>query len=383
MPRVFLTGAVHIGDRSFYDSLQQFLDAQSVVLFEGVKPAGAGAAEHDGELSDEAKVKTTERRLRFLAIVAEKYKAEWDAYPVSLEELAEGVEARVGSLVRASSVDAWGHEIAYIIDPPAPDPPAPDKGGEGRQTRRAARPKIDLISPGSDGQPGGEGPAADLKFSSQKRLTRAEREEGGDGLQQQMAEAFGLVFQLDAMNHDGPTWRNSDMSIDQVQRRLDEAGAESGALFTMLDGSSMMSRLAGGLLRMIGASATGRVMFKFMLVEMLVRAEDILAMAPGDMGTLFQVLIDDRNKVVIADLERLLKEEPDLETIAVIYGAGHMPDLEERLVGLGYTAGEDTWRPAISVDPADAGMSKAQATQTRDMVRSMLKIQLEQMKKMR
>ena len=45
-----------------------------------------------------------------------------------------------------------------------------------------------------------------------------------------MAEAFGLVFQLDAMNHDGPAWRNSDMSIDQVQRRLDQAGAEGGAV---------------------------------------------------------------------------------------------------------------------------------------------------------
>ena len=370
MPRVFLAGAVHIGDRAFYDELQRFLDAQSLVLFEGVKPAGAGAAEHDGELSDEAKAKTTERRIRFLAIAAEKYRADRDAYPASLEELADGLEARVGSLVRASASDAWGRSIEYTVEAP----------GEGAATR--ARPKIELISLGADGVEGGDGAGADLRFSAQKRLTRAERSEGGDGLQQQMAEAFGLVFQLDAMNHDGPTWRNSDMSIDQVQRRLDQAGAEGGALFTMLDGSSLMSRVAGAMVRLIGATATGRFMFKLMLVEMLSQADEILAMIPGDMGTLFEVLIRDRNAVVIADLERLIRDEPGVETVGIIYGAGHMPDLEQRLVALGYTPGGDTWRPAISVDPADAGMSKVEARRTRELVRSMLRMQLEQMKKM-
>ena len=43
-PRVFLAGAVHIGDQSFYEKLQAFLDQKDLVLFEGVKPPGSDGA---------------------------------------------------------------------------------------------------------------------------------------------------------------------------------------------------------------------------------------------------------------------------------------------------------------------------------------------------
>ena len=43
-PAVYLVAAVHIGEKGFYESLQEFLDKQDVVLFEGVKPPGAGDA---------------------------------------------------------------------------------------------------------------------------------------------------------------------------------------------------------------------------------------------------------------------------------------------------------------------------------------------------
>ena len=42
-PEIHLVGAVHIGEKEFYQQLQDFLDAHDVVLFEGVKPPGAGA----------------------------------------------------------------------------------------------------------------------------------------------------------------------------------------------------------------------------------------------------------------------------------------------------------------------------------------------------
>ena len=41
-PVVSLAGAVHIADAVFYERLQSYLDALDVVLFEGVKPPGAG-----------------------------------------------------------------------------------------------------------------------------------------------------------------------------------------------------------------------------------------------------------------------------------------------------------------------------------------------------
>ncbi len=379
-PTVYLAGAVHIADRSFFEALQEFLDARDVVLFEQVKPAGAGAETHDGDLDEPAKVKATERRLRFLAIAAEKYRADHGAYPASLDELADGLEPRIGSLVRASRGDAWESAIRYFPprDEPAREQPA---GSDVRPATR--RPRIDLVSLGADGAEGGDGPAADLRFSEQKPLSREERGAGGDGLQQQMADAFGLVFQLGAMDENKPNWRNSDLSIDQVQRRLDEAGAGGDMLFGMLDGSSLMGRLAGALIRLVGSLPEGRAMFKIMLVELLSRADAVFESMPGGMGALMDVLIKDRNAVVIEDLERLIEAEPEVRTVGVIYGAGHLPDLEARLVGLGYTPGEDTWRPAIRVSSEGEKLPKGSIKQMRPMIRSMLDMQIRQMERMR
>ena len=67
-PRVFLAGAVHVGEKSFYEGLQKFLDAQDVVLFEGVKPPGSGAAEQDvGGGTDAERAAATKLRVRFIA----------------------------------------------------------------------------------------------------------------------------------------------------------------------------------------------------------------------------------------------------------------------------------------------------------------------------
>ncbi len=362
-PVVFLAGAVHIADRGFYDALQAFLDAQDIVLFEGVKPAGAGREEHDEALDEPAKIRKTRQRVRFLAIAVESYHSKHGSYPATLEEAAAGIDPRLGSLVGTSMMDAWGHPVAYVLSADAPS-------------------TFDVQSLGSDGKPGGEGSAADVKFSQQKPLSDGERGRGAN-LQQQLANAFGLVFQLDAMDHDKANWRNSDMSIDQVQRRLDDSGAGADALFGMLDGSSTMARFTGFLLKMIGSTATGRTMFKLMLVEMLSRADEMLEMLPGDMGSIVDELIKDRNAVVITDLRRLIETEPAVRTVGVIYGAGHLPDLERRMIAeLGYTPGTEIWNAAIAVDLND-GLPRGQGRQMREMIRQSLEIQIRQLKKMK
>lgn len=366
-PRVWLTGAVHIADRSFYDALQHLLDEKDAVLYEQVKPAGSGAEEHDGDLDDAARVRKTERRLRFLAVASEKARADAGVLAGSLDELARLSEPRIASLVRLAGVDAWGRPIEFVPDPP-----------EHAGRRRVP---TDFVSLGADGEPGGEGAAADLFFSSQKPLTREERGEG-EGIQKQLADAFGLVFQLDAMDHDKPRWRNSDLSIDQVQRRLEAAGADGGMLFSVLDGSSLMGKVAGAAIRLVAAMPQGRVMFKLMLVEMLARADEVLGAAPGGMGALMDVILLERNAVVIEDLTRVLEREPDVRTVGIIYGAGHLPDLERRLVEMGYRPAGDTWLAAITVTPEGEGVPAGSIRQVRPMIRSTIDSQLRQMRRM-
>jgi general secretion pathway protein G len=354
-PAVFLAGAVHIADRSFYESLQAFLDKQDVVLFEGVKPAGTGDVANDLDGSDEARVTTTEHRLRFLGIAALVYKKDHGKNPESVAELAEGAGGRLSPFVKAAMDDAWGNPITLKTYPSG---------------------TVDLTSLGADGQPGGEGVAADLHLSDQKPITREERGESGHGLQEKLADALGLVFQLDAMTHDHPNWRSSDMSIDQVQQRLDESGANVDVL-GMLEGGSVMAKVAGLFLDAVAWLPGGSDTLKLAMVEVLSRADDMLAAQGGQMAALFDVILHDRNAVVLADLKKVIETEPDVKSIAIIYGAGHLPDLQNHLRDdLGYTPAGDTWRPAITLDLKKAGIAPAEARMLREMLRRSIDMEL-------
>ena len=62
---------------------------------------------------------------------------------------------------------------------------------------------------------------------------------------------------------------------------------------------------------------------------------------------------------------------------AIIYGAGHLPTMEKRIVQeLGYAPAGDTWRTAMDVDPSSAGITRDEIRQMRTMIGQMLDRQL-------
>lgn len=365
MPTVFLAAAVHIGERAFYESLQRFLDSQDVVLFEGVKPPGAGDEAHEeGGQGDEARSQGTKRRIRFVATAVERYRAAEGHLPESFEALIDGSEGRIAALLKGSVVDRWGRKLEYSA-----------KEGEGGKAA------FDIVSLGADGEPGGEEAAADLKYSQQKPLKKAEVGEGDDGIQAKLAKALGLVFQLDAMNHDKPNWRNSDLSIDQVQARLEKAGADGGELFSMLDGSSLMGRLASFMLGMVAASPELQATMRLMMIDVVGHADKMFDNLPGEMGTLMGVILDERNAVVMEDLKRVIASEPGVKSIAIIYGGGHLPGLERGLAEMGYTPAGDQWRAAMRVDAKQLGMSAVQLKRMREATAKTFERQLKAAKR--
>jgi hypothetical protein len=364
-PKVYLAAAVHIGEAEFYKHLQEFLDAQDVVLFEGVKPPGAGAAEHDQrELTDQDRVDATRHRIRFLAMAVDRYRNEHKKMPASLAELAFETGGRIGSLLKSSTSDAWGRGIELWVN---------QAGGENRDG-------FDLVSFGADGQPAGMGVDADIFFSEQQPLSKSEKGDRTDGIQTKLAEATGLVFQLSAMNSDGRNWRNSDLAMDQVQARLDKAGADGGMLFKMLDGSSVFSKIGSLLLGLVGSTPEGKAMLRVMLIEMLGHADVLIQQAPGGLGKLMDVILEDRNEVVIADLQRIIETEKDVKSIAVIYGAGHLPGIQKGIERLGYEVVGDQWFTAMRANAKEAGISEKQFKATRDMVSRMVEAQVKKTK---
>ncbi|MBX3366257.1 MAG: type II secretion system protein GspG [Phycisphaeraceae bacterium] len=356
-PVIRMAGAVHIGDAVFYESLQSLMDAQDVVLFESVKPSGSG--ELPPNATDEDKAKYTKRRLKLLSMLIEREAQRSGALPASIEAAERSADDRFARIMSAARKDAWGGAIRYEVS----------DDGE----------RFTLTSDGADGVPGGEELDADLMHEA-RRPSPGERAESSGGIQKQLASSLGLVFQPEAMNEGGPNWRNSDMSIDQVQERMEAHGADASPLFNMLSGESFTARFASVLLRLISASEQSRSMTKLAMVEMLGSADQLLAAGggigmPGGEGFL-KVIIEERNEVVIADLVRIIENEPDVRTIGILYGAGHLAHLESRLADLGYLPVEDRWFPAITIDLAASGMSAQQAAAMRQMMRTSIERQL-------
>ena len=209
-----------------------------------------------------------------------------------------------------------------------------------------------------------------------------------DSLQATMATSLGLVFQLQAIDYDRTNFFNSDLSIEQIQALMQPpAPAQTTTktvepdnafqdLLKAMDGSSVFGAFLNGLLQLIGTSPRLQALTKLALIEAFGAMEgDMSRMqgVPPEMKKLFEVLILERNKVVITDLKQELKRARPADSIAIFYGAGHLPDLEKRLrQELRYQPGEQIWLPVFSVNTTQAGVSNFELNLLRTFMRSQL-----------
>ncbi len=357
-PAVRMTGAVHIGDAHFYEAIQNMMDAQDVVLFESVKPSGMGDVPPDA--TDEQRAKISDRRVRLLTLFVERQARASGSLPADMTEIESSIDERFARILQGVRNDAWGNAIGYSAD--------------------GAMDQFTITSLGADGVPGGEGTGADIAVTT-PRPSPGESKDAPVGIQQQLASSLGLVFQPEVMNEGGPNWRNSDMSVDQVQELMEAEGVDASPLFNMLSGDSFAAKFAGFMLKLVASSEQSRAMTKLMMVEMLGSADELLASGAGGMGMsnvdgMMKVIIEDRNAVVVKDLENIIATEPDVRTVGILYGAGHLSNLETRLAAIGYMPVGDDWFSAITVDLSASGITPTQATAMRQMLRSSIERQI-------
>jgi hypothetical protein len=344
-PRVTVAGAVHIGEAEFYQQLHEVLEPMDVVLFEGVKPKRGGAGESD------AAVSMTQSRMRIVGMMAERFKDEKGRYP---ESIAEMQDVWPDAAAVKAPRDAWGTELLYL----------PAEGDE---------PGWEIISLGADSAAGGEGTAADLRMTSDEAAGDdgvSRTRQRPEGMQKQLATALGVVFQLEVMDHTGKNWRNSDISMEELQERFAEAGVKADGLLGMLSGSSMMARFSGVLLSMLSSTDQSRAILKAVMIETLGEADRLMEQQmPGGMGAMMTVIIDERNEIVLEDMERIFAEEPGVRTLGVIYGAGHLAHFQRRLTAdMGFEVAGERWLTAMIVDTEAAGVPPGQLRQMRQMI---------------
>ncbi len=460
-PEIWLVGAVHIADAPYYKQTQAFLNSQSLVLFEG---AGRPAFADTGPADDATLIRRTRSGLRFTASLIAWYHHRYHAYPRSLPLLRQATrdqQRRESLWISRAMIDGWGNVLVY-------HPPA------------AGRDDYQLTSLGADGKPGGKHAAADIDIDFRPTDEQA-AEADQTGIQAEMAHALGLVFQLDEIDYSQPNFRNSDMSMQRLQRVMspvaakpvkpakpaatvaetkpaekpaakpDEKTAETPAekpaaksdapapataekptetskpeaktaepptvaavtppkskphvrhaeepeapepderpvdpkaaaqmqqLMGMMDGSSALGGIVRIGLKLLGTSPQTQSMVKIMMIDALGSlGGDMTHMRgmPAGMDSLMKVIVEDRNQIVINDLRKVLAEKDPPKSIAIFYGAAHMPDLAKHITAdLGYQADEVRWLPAFSAKATDAGMSAEEFKQ----MRTLIKMQLKQM----
>jgi hypothetical protein len=210
-------------------------------------------------------------------------------------------------------------------------------------------------------------------------------------IQHTMAASLGLVFQLSAIDYDRPHFRNSDLTIAQLQGLLTDRTATNRAgeststkaseefqqLLQVMDGSSFLGTLLHAGLKLIGSSPKLQALTKVMLIEMLGQLKGDMSQlkgVPPEIQRMLEVIIRERNKVVFDDLKAALRAFSPPRSISVFYGAGHMADLEKLLRDeLKYRPLDEVWLTALTVNMRTAGLSSAEM----EMMRSLIQWQME------
>lgn len=206
------------------------------------------------------------------------------------------------------------------------------------------------------------------------------------GIQKQLAETLGLKFQLDVIDYRRPNFKNSDLAVEGVQQEIkqrtkNEPEAEPNQTFDTLmealQGTGKTAEMLQPMLALLGGSEQTRETTRMLFIQVLGRAGEFLDMAKNaspELRDLLDVILTERNQIVLRDLKEQLGRLNTGDSVAVFYGAAHLPELAAAIQEkLGYTPGLEKWDTAFTADPAKAGMQPAQIKMMLDMMSQQLK----------
>ncbi len=207
---------------------------------------------------------------------------------------------------------------------------------------------------------------------------------GDAGIQTTLANALGLKFQLAAIDYRRPSFVNSDLHVPELEKEVKERAPADAAtqdqtfdqLLGALQGTGAMGGAMTQVIGLLGSSPQMREMTKSMLIEVLGQAGELLALtksASPQLKDLLDVILTQRNEVVMRDLRTQLNKARPADSIAIFYGAAHMDELAQHLRDdLHYAPAGTTWDTAFSASSADTGINPAQIQMMLEMMRSQL-----------
>jgi hypothetical protein len=198
-------------------------------------------------------------------------------------------------------------------------------------------------------------------------------------LQEGMAKSLDLTFQRDGLDYSHSWWLPADVTSEGLLGLIDES--ENSVFMDMFAGSNLRMEIISNNIMFLAMTNAMTSVFTRKPMEMVIKeafAELLISQMlylggtatgqpvsvgpePGDVDSgepeasselpradtwVQEILIQGRNKVVIRRLEEVLNGAPDVESIAIFYGAAHQADLQQRLERLGFKPVRDEWFPA-------------------------------------
>lgn len=264
-------------------------------------------------------------------------------------------ELKLSEFTKVEKRDDVGEVVRCSIRTYAPPPPSKQKpmGGMmgmmgGGKSKPAKRPEIVLISMIHMGEKGFFKEANAVLKTCDLVLYEEQGDADLGGLSGQMiTELTGLAFQGSEIPFDAKTWRSADLSPDALFRML---GMDPAAMKRMKE---MMKNMGGMKLdkRMLESNPMLKQMLptREKIITQLRGSGDSDSMAEG-FGDMADVILHQRNAIAIGEMTKASHEE--IDRVALIYGAAHMPVVENYLrETLHYTHQTTRWLDAVYADP--------------------------------
>lgn len=180
------------------------------------------------------------------------------------------------------------------------------------------------------------------------RVPRGGRQQTGadplSGLQTGMKEALGLEFQLDHIDYHQKNFVHADMSPEEFMKSMQKNDESFAKMFFKMLGSSMAiqgskSSMDESDLLMAMFSRDREMKMRQAMAKQLSGADLAMIAFEGKDGS---TIIDHRNGKCFEVLEREIKAGK--QKVGVFFGAGHLPDMEERLLDMGFVkTGQPLW----------------------------------------
>lgn len=163
-------------------------------------------------------------------------------------------------------------------------------------------------------------------------------------LQRGIRTMLGLAYQLEEVNYMQPNFVHADLTPDEMSASMDERGESLYSYFwqAFFAAHHEMNRDPLGLWGIKSMSAALNTdsdnPLKVMLAHDFADLDRFNGMFGEDSAS---AIIGARNERAIEVLRGELDDSK--RSIAILYGAAHMRDLENRLLELGFSTGETTW----------------------------------------